>query len=272
MKTCASLCRMTSGRKGQAGANGALNFAKKGDQGIIDGGKNNMLPELETYFMSQERSVGLQKCQYDQFVYLIKRYSYKGTPLQEHMFKEICPFLGLDYKKLNEDKDEETGEAGDKHSVQYMTIKNHEIFQQGSYNIEILQCLGFLLCNHYDRQSRIDEFWQLINPEINEEVPIEKVVEILRIFIYIAILLRLKIEKSRNNDDQNQEAIQYLQKLGTSSYSIDDIPDSLVYKLMGMREDQKLENGGQISYHELFQVVNLGRCLTTYDIRISLLL
>lgn len=48
MKTCASLCRMTSGRKGQAGINGALSLAKKGDEG----GLSSMLPELETYFMS----------------------------------------------------------------------------------------------------------------------------------------------------------------------------------------------------------------------------
>lgn len=47
MKTCASICRMSSGRKGTAGVNGALNFAKK-DKGVAD----NILPELETYFMS----------------------------------------------------------------------------------------------------------------------------------------------------------------------------------------------------------------------------
>ena len=51
---------MTSGRKGQAGANGALNFAKKGDSefGIAGGsaaGANSLVPELETYFMAQER-------------------------------------------------------------------------------------------------------------------------------------------------------------------------------------------------------------------------
>ena len=48
MKTCASLCRVTSGRKGQAGVNGALNLAKRDKVG----GTDNMLPELETYFMA----------------------------------------------------------------------------------------------------------------------------------------------------------------------------------------------------------------------------
>jgi hypothetical protein len=35
---------------------------------------------------------------------MIKRYTYKGTPLQEKMVEEICPDLNIDYKKLAEDK------------------------------------------------------------------------------------------------------------------------------------------------------------------------
>jgi hypothetical protein len=110
------------------------------------------------------------------------------------MFKEICPDLKLDYAQIGD-------QGADKHSLAYMTIKNHEIFQQGSYNVEILQCLGFLYCKHHDRQSRMDEFWQLVNPEINEECSMEKVVEILRIFIYLAVVLRLKIEKSKSEEE-----------------------------------------------------------------------
>jgi hypothetical protein len=47
----------------------------------------------------------------------------------------------------------------------------------------------------------MDEFWQLVNPEINEECSMEKVVEILRIFIYLAVVLRLKIEKSKREEE-----------------------------------------------------------------------
>jgi len=36
-----------------------------------------------------------------------------------------------------------------------------------------------------------------VNPEIEDEVSFERVVDILRIFIYLAIVLRLKIEKAR---------------------------------------------------------------------------
>ena len=47
----------------------------------------------------------------------------------------------------------------------------------------------------------MDEFWQLVNPDINEECSVERVVEMLRIFIYVAIVLRLKIEKTKSEDD-----------------------------------------------------------------------
>ena len=84
MRAIASLCKVSTGRSGKGGNNpSALNFAKKEKSGH-DGNtnnNNNMMPELETYFMAQERSLGLNKTDYEQFVYLIKRYSYKGTPL-----------------------------------------------------------------------------------------------------------------------------------------------------------------------------------------------
>lgn len=110
------------------------------------------------------------------------------------MVKELCPLLNLDYADIDDEK-------ADKHSLRYMTFKNKEVFYNGSYNVEILLCLGFLLCSHHDRQSRMDEFWQLVNPEINEECSVDRVIEILRVFIYVSIVLRLKIEKSKQEDD-----------------------------------------------------------------------
>ncbi len=47
----------------------------------------------------------------------------------------------------------------------------------------------------------MDEFWQLVNPEINEECQVDRVIEMLRIFIYVAIVLRLKIEKTKSEDE-----------------------------------------------------------------------
>jgi len=56
----------------------------------------------------------------------------------------------------------------------------------------------------------MDEFWQLVNPDIDEDCFLEKVINILRIFIYLSVVLRLKIEKSKAGADQNQSAIEYL--------------------------------------------------------------
>jgi hypothetical protein len=54
--------------------------------------------------IKQEKQLRLSKIEYEQFVYLIKRYSYKGTPLQEQMIEEICPELGIDYGNICDEK------------------------------------------------------------------------------------------------------------------------------------------------------------------------
>jgi len=55
MRAIASLCKVSTGRSGKGGNNpSALNFAKKEKSGH-DGNtnnNNNMMPELETYFMA----------------------------------------------------------------------------------------------------------------------------------------------------------------------------------------------------------------------------
>ena len=68
------------------------------------------------------------------------------------MIKEICPELKIDYNLIGDEK-------ADKTTNVYLTLKNEGFFSQGNYNVQHLQCLGFLLCSHPDRQSKIDEFW-----------------------------------------------------------------------------------------------------------------
>ena len=117
------MCKLSSGRKGnKAGIQGelssALDFAKK-DTGPKS--HDSLQHDIETYLTNQEKQVGISSIDYEQFVYLIKRYSYKGTPLIEHMFKEISAEIGIDYESIGE-------EAADKHSPAFLTIKNREIF------------------------------------------------------------------------------------------------------------------------------------------------
>jgi hypothetical protein len=61
-----------------------------------------VLPDVENILTKEEREIGLHKISYETFVYAVKRYSYKGTPLQELMFKEICTEINVDYSKLDD--------------------------------------------------------------------------------------------------------------------------------------------------------------------------
>ena len=65
MRAIASLCKVSTGRTGKGGNSSALNFAKKDKPGQDQGNTNNMMPELETYLMAQERSLGLNKTDYE---------------------------------------------------------------------------------------------------------------------------------------------------------------------------------------------------------------
>ena len=40
-----------------------------------------VLPEAENKILMEEKTLGLGEVQYETFVYAIKRYSYKGSPL-----------------------------------------------------------------------------------------------------------------------------------------------------------------------------------------------
>lgn len=176
------------------------------------------------------------------------------------MLEEICPELNLQYSEIDDEK-------ADKNSNMYVTLKSKEFFSQGCYDVLKLQCLGFLLCKHHDKQSRMDEFWQLVNPEIEEECNSERVKEILKTFILIAIVLRLRVERSKNQEEKNHEAIEYLEKIGEEVDTFEEIEDSIIFKLIG----KDLETESPMNYSELFNLINPDRCLNTLGIRKAIL-
>ena len=55
--------------------------------------------------------------------------------------------------------------------------------------------MGFLYCFHYNHQTRLDEFWQLINPEVDEEVKVAVIIETLKVFIFVSVYLPFRIEE-----------------------------------------------------------------------------
>jgi hypothetical protein len=59
-------------------------------------------------------------------------------------------------------------------------------------------------------------------------VQVDKVVDILKMFIYISIVLKLNIEKSKADEDQNGSIIEYLSKITIQTNDYSAIDDSIV--------------------------------------------
>mmetsp|Transcript_30208 Transcript_30208/g.22446 ORF Transcript_30208/g.22446 Transcript_30208/m.22446 type:complete len:101 (-) Transcript_30208:346-648(-) len=98
------------------------------------------------------------------------------------MLEQVAPELNINYTTIREEDE-------NKKKPLYITLKNDYLFERGNFDTMKLISLGFLLCFHYNQQSKLDEFWQLVNPEIEEEAATEKIVEILKHFVYIAVLI-----------------------------------------------------------------------------------
>lgn len=143
-KYCGSLCNTLSGRGGRNAS--AIDIAKK------DGINEKVLPDVETKILFQEKSLGLGEVYYEKFIYAIKRYSYKGSPLQENMMSEISKEINLDFSKIS-------STAKDKTNLLYQTYKHPFFFEKGSFNVENLLCLGYLHCHMADTDNMKEEFW-----------------------------------------------------------------------------------------------------------------
>ena len=85
----------------------------------------------------------------------------------------------------------------------YLNWRNKHIYSLGTWNVEKLLCLGFLLCAHPSRQDQREEFWQLVNPELNDTVHIERVLAFLTIFVELSLDMRYTIEMMSGAADQS---------------------------------------------------------------------
>lgn len=139
-----------------------------------------------------------------------------------------------------------------------MTIKNKYIFDRdGNFNVQRLLCLGFLYCFQYNYQTRIDEFWQLVNPEIEEEVPVEKIIEFLKMLIFISISFPYQFENAKEANKRNDELLSYLNSNEAQSF-IDpngEVDEILVAKLLDLENIDELKEKETMSYQEIFTSV-----------------
>ena len=182
--------------------------------------------EAEDWLQIQERKYGLQDTNYQQFIFLLKRYGYKDLPFTDHMFSHICPELGIDHSEFdNEDKE-------DKDKELCQVYKSNMLFdiKEGCYNVRNLAAFGFMFCEHSSLANKKDDFWVLCNPEVNPTVKRETIKEVMRILFYFAIEVRLKIEEKKGAEHWKNDVIDYLRAADGSTdemiekYAFHDLP------------------------------------------------
>ena len=82
-------------------------------------------------------------------------------------------------------------------------------FKDGKHDVENLILLGWLLCKHWDEESQGTELWHIINPELHETVPREKVLALWEKIIYVAVDLNFKLINSKKDSMDKTNSIAY---------------------------------------------------------------
>ena len=121
------------------------------------------LTGVERALCDQEKETKLYKLSYLRFIYAVKRYTFRGQPFNERIFEGICPDLYINWKDIKEEKDQD---------LYYWTFKNSILYHEGKWNLDRLMALGFLTCAHNSSEAQCNEFWMLLNPEIEETVSV----------------------------------------------------------------------------------------------------
>lgn len=101
--------------------------------------------------------------------------------------------------------------VADRNDIHHFYYRNDFVFDQGNYNTQKILLLAFLMCHHESILKAHDSLWGLINPEINEQVDKEKVVEILHWMCEWSIDVPLKYQLFQMIGDK--ELTEYLEEL-----------------------------------------------------------
>ena len=60
------------------------------------------------------------------------------------------------------------------------------------YHVSALLKIGFLLCEHYSVDTQGVDLWHLINPKLEQTIPRDQVIELIKDLIYIAIDMNIR--------------------------------------------------------------------------------
>lgn len=190
------------------------------------------------------------------YCYTLKRFTYSGNVINEDVFKRICPALNLDYDQVI---------AEGSVTPQWLNWRNKHVYDQGTWELETLLSLGFLLCAHPSREDQQEEFWQLLNPELNDTVDVERVLAFLTIFVKLSIDMRFTIEVLSGHPDQS--ILDYL-KLVDMNLPRDD----LAANLLGFPSATELrQQVRELNRDSLFELVLFENTMSTLGIRLRLL-
>jgi hypothetical protein len=60
------------------------------------------------------------------------------------------------------------------------------------YHVNGLLKIGFLLCEHYSSDTQGVDLWHLINPKLEQTVPRDQVIELMKDLVYVAVDMNIK--------------------------------------------------------------------------------
>ena len=102
----------------------------------------NAIPDPERLLLEKEKLSGLGEMAYLDFIYTIKRFTFNGSMLNDKVMERICPELGQDWEQLASDAEI---------TPTWLNWKNKHLYGNGTWDVERVLSLGFLLCAHPSR-------------------------------------------------------------------------------------------------------------------------
>ena len=111
----------------------------------------------------------------------------------------------------------------------------------------------------------MEEFWQLINPELHETVQVDRLLAFLAIFVTLAIDMRLTVELLGGRCDQSIR--DYLQLVSPS------VPrEDLAANLLGFANSQEMKSQvTELDKLQMLALVQFEHTMSTLGIRLKLL-